>query len=94
MPLYDYACPNCEHRFELKQSFRDPVTTACPRCGAESRRVIHAPQVVYKGDGFYTSDQRRNGFGSYWYNKEAEADRGETGPENVADMANSKPENS
>jgi putative FmdB family regulatory protein len=75
MPLYEYACPSCGHRFELKQRFQDPATAVCPACGAESRRVISAPQVVYKGSGFYTSDKRRDGFGSYWYNRDAEADK-------------------
>lgn len=86
MPLYDYACSDCGHRFELRQSFDAPVVAACPQCKSESRRVIHAPQVVFKGGGFYTTDQRREGFGSYWYNREAEEDRGVPQEENVADM--------
>ena len=85
MPIYDYSCPN-GHRFDLRQSFQDPAGAACPECGSESKRVIHAPEVVYKGSGFYTSDQRQNGFGSYWYNREAAEDRGAPEPENVADM--------
>jgi putative FmdB family regulatory protein len=91
MPLYEYACPSCGHRFELRQSFSDPVINACLQCGAESRRVIGAPQVLYKGSGFYTSDKRRDGFGSYWYNRDAEADKSGKDP---SDTNNSTPPSS
>lgn len=74
MPLYDYRCSACGHRFELRQRFQDPPTAACPSCGAQSERVIHAPEIVYKARGFSAYDQRRGGFGSYWYNREAESD--------------------
>ena len=72
MPLYDYSCPSCDHRFELRQSFQDDAIAACPECGAQSSRVLHAPQVVYKGSGFYTTDRKK--FGAYWDDRERRAD--------------------
>ena len=74
MPRYDYRCPSCKNGFEVRQSFQDPPVAACPKCGTESQRVIHAPEIVYKARGFSAYDQRTGGFGSYWYNREKEAD--------------------
>ncbi len=39
------------------------------------------PQIVYKAGGFYTSDQRNTGFGSYWNRRAEREDRGEMNPE-------------
>lgn len=62
MPTYEYQCKNCAHRFDLRQGFdADPVET-CPLCQSECRRVIHAPPVIYKGSGFYTTDYGRKNF--------------------------------
>ena len=71
MPMYDYRCPS-GHTFELRQGFHEPAAMACVECGAESRRVIHAAQVVYKGSGFYTTDAKK--FGAYWNDRERDAD--------------------
>jgi len=94
MPLYDYRCPSCSHGFELRQSFQDEAVAPCTECGANSTRVIHAPQVVYKGSGFYTTDRKK--FGAYWDDRERHADeqagreaRGEAPP--VEDIAGPVP---
>lgn len=58
MPMYDYACGTCGHRFEVRQSFTDDPLTECPECHGVIRRVIHAPGIVFKGSGFYKTDSR------------------------------------
>src|SRR5579864_7212141 len=58
MPMYDYACGACDHRFEVRQSFADDPLTECPECKGRIRRVIHAPGIVFKGSGFYKNDSR------------------------------------
>ena len=58
MPMYDYACGACGHRFEVRQSMRDDALTECPQCHGQIRRVIHAPAIVFKGSGFYKTDSR------------------------------------
>ncbi len=58
MPMYDYACGACGHRFEVRQSFTDDPLTECPECKGTIRRVIHAPGIVFKGSGFYKTDSR------------------------------------
>jgi putative FmdB family regulatory protein len=58
MPMYDYACTTCGHRFEVRQSIKDDPLRECPECQGAVRRVIHAPSIVFKGSGFYKTDSR------------------------------------
>ena len=58
MPIYDYACDNCGHRFETRQSFSDDPLTICPECQGHIRRVIHASGIIFKGSGWYVTDSR------------------------------------
>lgn len=58
MPVYDYKCDECGNRFERRQSFSDDPISVCPKCGGRTRRVIHAPGIVFKGTGFYKTDSR------------------------------------
>lgn len=44
MPIYEYECPGCGHRFESLQGMSEP-SPACPHCGAGVRRLISAPAV-------------------------------------------------
>ena len=59
MPRYDYRCVECEHNFELRQSFSEAGKGTCPQCSGEGQRVYHAVPVIYKGSGFYTTDYGR-----------------------------------
>jgi len=59
MPRYDYRCVECEHYFELRQSFSEAGKGNCPLCSGEGQRVYHAVPVIYKGSGFYTTDYGR-----------------------------------
>ncbi len=59
MPRYDYRCTGCGNEFELRQSFSEAGSGACPLCSAAGRRVFHAVPVIYKGSGFYTTDYGR-----------------------------------
>ncbi|MCH7607979.1 MAG: FmdB family transcriptional regulator [Chloroflexi bacterium] len=59
LPIYTYKCEANGHEFELRQGFSASPEQACPACGSTSRRQIHAPAVIYKGSGFYTTDYAR-----------------------------------
>ena len=59
MPRYDYRCTQCDHNFELRQSFSEAGKGTCPQCSGEGQRVYHAVPVIYKGSGFYTTDYGR-----------------------------------
>ena len=59
MPLYDYQCDHCGHRFEVRQGIKEDPLTVCPQCEGSIRRVIHPVGIVFKGSGFYVTDNRR-----------------------------------
>ena len=56
MPLYEYECKKCHHRFERIQKFSDPPLTECPHCGGEMEQLLSAPAVQFKGSGWYVTD--------------------------------------
>lgn len=64
MPTYAYACTECEHRFDIVQSFSDDSLTECPECGGRLRKLFNAVGVVFKGSGFYRNDSRSSGSAS------------------------------
>src|SRR5215469_544333 len=59
MPLYEYQCKKCHHRFERIQKFSDPHVKKCPECGGPVEQVISAPAVQFKGSGWYVTDYAR-----------------------------------
>lgn len=56
MPLYEYECKKCGHRFEKIQKFSDKMVTKCPDCGGRVEQMISAPAVQFKGSGWYVTD--------------------------------------
>ncbi len=56
MPLYEYQCKQCQHRFEKIQSFSAPEEKVCPECGGEVEKLISAPAIQFKGAGWYVND--------------------------------------
>lgn len=58
MPIYTYKCKNCEHEFEARQRMSDDPLKDCPVCEGVVRRVVRSVGVVFKGSGFYVTDNR------------------------------------
>lgn len=58
MPVYEYECERCQHRFEIRQSFSDKARAECPKCKEPARRVFHPTPIIFKGSGFYVTDHR------------------------------------
>lgn len=56
MPLYEYQCESCEHRFEKIQKYTDPAPDACPKCGGAVRKLASSPAIQFKGTGWYITD--------------------------------------
>ena len=61
MPLYEYQCKKCHHRFERIQKFSDPHVKKCPDCGGPVEQVVSAPAVQFKGSGWYVTDYGKKG---------------------------------
>jgi putative FmdB family regulatory protein len=58
MPVYEYECDNCSLRFEKMQRFSEDPVRLCPDCGGPVHRVIQPVGVIFKGSGFYVTDNR------------------------------------
>lgn len=58
MPLYEYQCQDCGVRFERRQHINDEPVKICPECEGEVRRLIQPVGVIFKGSGFYVTDNR------------------------------------
>lgn len=56
MPLYEYRCTQCGHRFEKIQSFSSALEVECPKCGGKLERPLTAPALQFKGAGWYVND--------------------------------------
>jgi putative FmdB family regulatory protein len=58
VPTYQYACKECDHQFEVVQSFSDASLTDCPECQGPLRKLYGSVGVIFKGSGFYRTDSR------------------------------------
>ena len=56
MPLYEYKCTKCGHRFEKIENVSASETKKCPKCGARAERMLSAPAIQFKGSGWYVND--------------------------------------
>ena len=61
MPTYEYQCDACKFRFEKKQRFHEEPIATCPKCEGKVRRVFHSAPIIFKGSGFYVTDNRKGG---------------------------------
>ncbi len=59
MPIYTYRCENCGVQFERQQKFSDDPLKICPECDEAALRKVYMPVgIVFKGSGFYATDNR------------------------------------
>ena len=61
MPLYEYQCNACGHRFEVIQKFSDAPVEACEKCGGAVGKLLSSPAIQFKGSGWYITDYARAG---------------------------------
>lgn len=73
MPLYEYQCEACSHRFERIQKFSDSPVDTCPQCGGAVRKLMSSPAIQFKGSGFYITDYGKSGSGG---GRKSESDAG------------------
>ena len=59
MPTYEYRCRDCDHQFDIQQSFSDDALEVCPSCGQASLKKVYGNVgISFKGSGFYKNDAR------------------------------------
>ncbi len=61
MPIYEYECSLCHFHFERRQRFDEEPVAICPKCQEKARRVLHSIPVIFKGSGFYITDNPQSG---------------------------------
>jgi putative FmdB family regulatory protein len=61
MPIYEYECEKCGHRFEKIQKFSDAPIESCEKCGGPVHKMQSAPAFQFKGTGWYVTDYARSG---------------------------------
>jgi len=97
MPTYTYQCENCGIRFDQFQKFSEVPLTDCPECGETALRKVFQPVgIVFKGKGFYATDNRSPSGQSYSSDKEENAkkdspeSKSETKPESKKSESKTK----
>ena len=58
MPTYEYECTSCGQHVEVFQRITEDALTTCGVCGGPLRKVFHPAGIVFKGSGFYATDNR------------------------------------
>ncbi|MGH9323087.1 MAG: FmdB family zinc ribbon protein [Vicinamibacteria bacterium] len=61
MPIYEYRCTKCGHRFEAIQKVDDAPLSKCEKCKGKTERLISSPAIQFKGSGWYITDYARKG---------------------------------
>ncbi len=75
MPTYDYECQSCGHVFEHFQSMSEDPLSECPKCGNPVKRLIGGGMgIIFKGSGFYVTDNRTGAKSSASESKPAKSD--------------------
>lgn len=64
MPTYEYECTSCGQHVEVFQRITEEPLTTCGACGGPLRKVFHPAGIVFKGSGFYSTDNRSGSKGS------------------------------
>ncbi|MPZ18625.1 MAG: zinc ribbon domain-containing protein [Luteitalea sp.] len=89
MPLYEYQCEQCSHRFEVIQKFSDAPLADCPQCAGAIRKLPSSPAIQFKGTGWYITDYARKGG-----NGSTATDGGSKGEATAKDEGSAKSESS
>ena len=62
MPIYEFECASCAHRFDRLQKLSDDDPTICPVCEAPRlQRRVSAPSFRLAGSGWYETDFKKDG---------------------------------
>jgi putative FmdB family regulatory protein len=98
VPLYEYQCKKCKHRFEKIQQFSDAPIKKCPECGGAVEKLLSAPVAHFKGSGWYVTDYARKSDGASSSTENSKSEAAKTDSSNAdagsATKAVEKSENS
>jgi putative FmdB family regulatory protein len=83
VPLYEYKCEKCGHKFEKIEKYSAPETRKCPECGSKAKREISSSAIQFKGTGWYVTDYAGK-------NAAAKSSDGESKPATTKEDSSSK----
>jgi len=58
VPVYDYVCSSCRHRFEAFHGLNEAGPHVCPLCDGPVSRAFAPPTIHFKGTGWAKKDRR------------------------------------
>jgi putative FmdB family regulatory protein len=92
VPIYEYACPDCGHQFELMQKMSEPPATDCPECKAgHVKKLISRTSFVLQGGGWYSDHYGlKSGGGENGGSEKGAGDKGPSGGEKAPGSSESK----
>ncbi len=93
MPLYEYQCDDCGHRFERIQKFSDELVSVCPECEGVVRKLVSSPAIQFKGTGWYITDYARKPSGAQ-DESSSKSDSSEKSESKSSDSSSKKKESS
>jgi putative FmdB family regulatory protein len=95
MPLYEYECEACGHRFEKIQKFSDALIDECPKCGEKKvHKLVSSPAIQFKGSGWYITDYAKKGMTAADGSKTGEAKSADDKPADKSADKSAKPDQS
>ena len=92
MPLYEYQCEACGHRFEKIQKFSDPPLESCPVCGGPVHKLFSSPAIQFKGSGWYITDYaKKDSSSSKFDSGKSESSKSDSGKSDGKSESSDKP---
>jgi putative FmdB family regulatory protein len=92
VPIYEYACKNCDHALDALQKIADVPLVDCPACGEpELRRLLSAPRFRLKGQGWYETDFKKDNQRNLHSDKETAKPKEKPAADKVDDKPKPKP---
>jgi len=90
MPVYEYQCRACGMRFERRQHIDDESVKVCPECGGEVHRLIQPVGIIFRGSGFYVTDNRAKSSTSGTGSSKKRSEKSEVKESESADKSSTK----
>ncbi|MFQ6083891.1 MAG: FmdB family zinc ribbon protein [Candidatus Aminicenantia bacterium] len=56
MPIYEYRCTKCGHKFEVLQNHNRAPLQKCIKCSGKIVKILSPPMLQFKGSGWYLTD--------------------------------------
>lgn len=80
MPIYEYQCSACKHKFDALQKLADEPLRDCPACTAPALdKLVSAAGFRLSGGGWYETDFKSSGQKNLAKNETASSGAGSGG---------------